>query len=316
MLKKISKNIFIFSLLISSTACGNIVQSIPAQQQDDLVNQESFFRKISDYPKVQPKFFNKKYPVNVIAHRGYSDAAPENTLSAARKAVQIGANMVEMDVGLTSDGEIVLMHDDDVKRTTNGEGLVENMSLAELKKLDAGSWFNPAFRGEQVPTLDEILEYAKGKISLNIEIKSYSVEKRSQFGIEKKIVDALEKYGMTEYVIISSFNEKALLRIKQINPRIPTALLIVSDGLFSSQVKKAAKVKADAINEYSKFLRNGEIKRSQSYGLQVNTYTVDEPAKIASLIEHGINGIITNRPDLVLRILQEKFPKADLSNKN
>lgn len=313
MFKKLVRKAFLVLTASVLTGCGAqeemfLSPVMPAELKQNEVSSSSFFSTPETYEKSHTKFFNQKYPVAIIAHRGYKDAAPENTLAAVKKAVQVGANMVELDVGLSKDGEVVVMHDDDLNRTTNGKGLVEEKTLQELKELDAGGWFNPVFKGEQIPTLAEVLEYAKGKISVNIEIKSYSVEKRSQVGIEKKVINLITQYGMEDYVMISSFSETAIKRVNLINPKVPTALLIVTDGIFSSQSRKAANVKADFVNELGTFINKGEIEKSHKNGLKVNAYTINDPNKMAKLIDNKIDGIITDRPDLALRVLEEKFP--------
>lgn len=311
------KNIFDMKKLILTllslglvSCASNILTTELVPLEENNVNSSSFFggnNNDYNFPKVYPKFYNQKYPVTVIAHRGYRDVAPENTMSAFRKAYQIGVNMVELDVSLTKDREVAIMHDDTIDRTTNGKGNIEDKTLAELKELDAGSWFSPVFKGEQVPTLGEVLEFAKDKICVNIEIKSYTVEKRSQTGIEAKVVELIKKYDMKEHVLVSSFSQEALRRIKVIDPSVPTALLIVSDGIFNSQTSMAKKVNSDAINELYNFTRGSEIEKSQKNNLKVNVWTINDPHAMSELIDKKVDGLITDRPDLALKVLADKF---------
>ena len=119
-------------------------------------------------------YWTGKFPVLVIAHRGFSGAAPENTLAAFKKAMEVDSDMMELDVRFSKDGQVVVMHDDTLDRTTNGRGKVSDYTLKELKQFDAGSWFAPQFAGEQIPTLVEVLEFAKGRIPVNFEIKDES----------------------------------------------------------------------------------------------------------------------------------------------
>jgi glycerophosphoryl diester phosphodiesterase len=310
MIKFLSNHFFVLTTLVFLAGCaGNDLAVNPVPESDAGLSSLSFFNSFDpNYPKVHPKFYNKKYPVVVMAHRGFRDVAPENTMAAFRKAYQLGANMLETDVHMTKDRQLVLIHDNTLDRTTNGKGPVENLTLEELKKLDAGSFFSPVFKGEPIPTLEEFLQFAKGKISVNIEIKKDAVENQSQDGVEKKVVEMVEKYQMEEYAIICSFSEIALSRVKQINPNISTGLLVVSDGLFTSQVSRVSKVKADAIHEFGKFVFKGEIKKSHNYDIQQNTWTINDPHRMSELIDNGVDGLITDRPDLALRVLEEKFP--------
>jgi glycerophosphoryl diester phosphodiesterase len=314
MRKSLLNFFLVFTAIVTVSGCGSstgTVQPLTDVNQD--YSSESFFNNTSaDYPKVHPKYYNKKYPVTVIAHRGYRDVAPENTLSAFRKAVQLGADMVELDVHLSKDGQVVVMHDDTLDRTTNGTGPVENKTLAELKLLDAGAFFSPVFKGEPIPTLEEVLQFAKDKISVNIEIKKEAVEKQSQAGIEKKVVDLMVNSGMQEYLMVSSFSAVAITRIKQINPSISTGYLMVSDGLFSSQVSRVAKVKADAVHEMGPFVSKNDVVKSHEHDIEENTWTINDPHKMSELINKGVDGLITDRPDLAIRVLEEKYPSSPL----
>lgn len=283
-----------------------------AQVDPDIVNDSVGKNVDLNYPKVHPKFYNKRYPVAVIAHRGYDDRAPENTMSSFRKAYEAGANMIEMDVHLSKDGEVVVMHDITLDRTTNGKGFVKDKTLNELKQLDAGLKFNKLFTGEKIPTLDEVLAFAKDKISVNIEIKSEAVTDNTPKpgeGIEEKIVNLVKKYNMEEYVLVSAFKGKSLKRIKQYNPKISTGLLMLTDNIFMPRTKYAGAIKADAIHEFSKFVSKNDVNKSFGYGLKENVWTVNDPNTMRKLIDKGVSGLITDRPELALRVLAERFPE-------
>ncbi|MFN8577245.1 MAG: glycerophosphodiester phosphodiesterase [Candidatus Sericytochromatia bacterium] len=290
---------------------GPIEPELKIAQVDPDVVADSLNKKADpNYPKVHPKFYNQKYPVAIMAHRGYDDRAPENTLTSFRKAYEIGANMIELDVHLTKDGEVVVMHDTTLDRTTTGNGEVKNKTLDELKQLDAGIKFNKVFQGEKIPTLDEVLAFAKDKISVNIEIKSEAVADNPKpgMGIEEKVVNLVKKYNMEEYVMVSAFKGKALKRVKSFSPKISTGLLMVSDGLFRSHIEYVSTVKADAIHEFSKFVSKSDIAKSKKYNIRENVWTVNDPNTMSKLIDRGVSGLITDRPDLAIRVLQEKFP--------
>ena len=161
----------------------------------------------------------------IIAHRGAFACYPENTLVSFEGAIALGAHMVELDVQLTSDGEVVVFHDEKINRCTNGRGRIADHSLAELKKLDAGSWFDKQFQGEQIPTLDEVLKACQNRIAVNIEIKTEAVTDYVQGGIEEKCLKTVDENKMSGHVVFSSFDSRALRHLKQIDHRTPTAVL-------------------------------------------------------------------------------------------
>lgn len=158
----------------------------------------------------------------VIAHRGASAYAPENTLAAFDLALQMGACQLELDVQLTADEHIVVIHDDTVNRTTNAVGLVISYTLAALKDLDAGSWFGTQFVGERILTLEEVLKRYKGRVHFHIEIKGQSPN------LSSRTADLIRKYGMQEQVTITSFQKERLEEMRNYAPEFPTAWLVVA----------------------------------------------------------------------------------------
>lgn len=246
-----------------------------------------------------------KHHVNVVAHRGFSGIAPENTLSAFQKAIEIGADMIEFDVTLSKDGEIIVIHDKTVNRTTNGKGKVSDLTLEELKKLDAGSWFNKNFKGESVPTLEEVLKLTKDKILLNIEIKKYSVKRfNKKGGIEEKIVQLLEKYEMCDQVLISSFNKLAIERIKYFNKNIQTAFLYRL-GINKRILKLGKKLEIYSFNQGKRFFSKKVLNELNSSNIKLNIYTINSKKEMKKLVNLGVSGIITNYPDRLLEVLKE-----------
>ncbi len=276
----------------------------------DIVNDTINRKPDPNYIKVHPKYYNQRYPIVVMAHRGFDDSAPENTMSSFRKALQAGANMIELDVHLSKDGQLVIMHDSTIDRTTTGKGAVKDRTLEELRQLDAGIKFSKVFAGEKIPTLDEVLTFAKGKISVNIEIKSDAVldNPKPGMGVEEKVVNLVKKYNMEEYVMVSAFKGKTLRRIKVLSPKISTGLLMISDGLFKSQVDYVSAVKADAVHEFSKFVSKRDMNLTLKYNIKQNAWTVNDPHRMGELIDRGVDGLITDRPDLALRVIAEKYP--------
>src|SRR5919109_869691 len=159
----------------------------------------------------------------VIGHRGAMGYCPENTRVSFERALALGADWIELDVHLTRDGVLAVMHDDRVDRTTNGHGFVKDLSSAELRRLDAGAWYAPEYAGERVPTLDEVLVWARGRGTVvDIEIKNVPMY---YAGIESAVVKALDKTGMAEQVIVISFDHRAVQRVKELDSRIVTGVL-------------------------------------------------------------------------------------------
>lgn len=159
----------------------------------------------------------------IVGHRGACECAPENTMASFREGLAQGADLIELDVQMSADGQLVVMHDQTLERTTNGRGLVIDTPLAEIQTLDAGSWFSPKFAGERVPTLEKVLSWIRGKAGLVIEIKNGPVFYE---GIEQKIVEALQRYNMLDQVAIISYDHPCLYRIKNICPRLTTGILV------------------------------------------------------------------------------------------
>lgn len=235
----------------------------------------------------------------IIAHRGASAYAPENTMIAFMKALEMNADGIELDVQMTKDKALVVCHDEKVDRTTNGKGFIKDFTLKEIKDLDAGSWFGEEFRGQRIPELNEVLELIKDRdILLNIELKNAPILYE---GIEKKTIDMILEYGMEDRVIISSFNHYSLVEIKKINPRIKTGALY-NAGLVEPWIY-AKRINADALHPlFYNLLIPDLIKGCFENGIMLNPFTVDDERYITALVNLKINGIITNYPDKAVKI--------------
>lgn len=226
----------------------------------------------------------------ILAHRGASGYTPENTISSFKKALELGFDGIELDVHLSKDGHLIVMHDEKVDRTTNGKGSILSYTLKELKELDAGSWFDTKFKGEKIPTLNEVLELIKGKdILLNVEIKAGY---RYYAAIEEKLLSLLEKYNYLDKSIISSFDHYSLVRLKELNSEVKTGLLYTA-ALYEPW-DYARKVKVNALHPYYITLTPEFIKSAFENNLQINTYTVNHEPTVKKLMEAGINGVISN----------------------
>jgi len=238
----------------------------------------------------------------VIAHRGFSGRAPENTLAAIREAIAIGADMAEIDVTLTADERVVVIHDETLDRTTNGAGKVADQSFDEIRSLDAGSWFAPQFAGEKVPTLDEILDTTNGRILLNVEIKSEAVDR----GISDKVATAIKERGMADQVIVSSFSPTALEQIHSVAPEIRTAVLYnpeLQRGEDPADIVHG--LGASVFNIRGSRLKAKMLRSCREHGIPVGVYTVDKPKKMKRWVKKEIAAIFTNHPDRLIEVLKE-----------
>lgn len=234
----------------------------------------------------------------VFAHRGFSSIAPENTLPAFQEAIQVGADGIELDVHMTQDGELVVIHDEIVDRTSNGTGWVKNLTLSHLKQLDLGSWFSPRFMGETLPTLSETFEQLMdSSLEINIELKNNIVQYP---GIEERLVKEIEDFGLSDRVIISSFNHYSLRHLHLYRPKMQLGALYEL-GLFEPWVY-AKHLGVQAIHPFYLAAPEMIIEGCHAHGIQVRPYTVDDPAVMARLLNANVDAIITNVPDQLLHL--------------
>lgn len=242
--------------------------------------------------------------IKIIAHRGASAYAPENTMAAFRKAIDMEAEGIELDVHLTKDGHVVVIHDEKEDRTSNGSGMISDMTLEEVKQLDFGSWFSDEFAGEKIPTLEEVLELLKGWSGLlNIELK---ILKAGMYeGLEQKVVDLVKSYDMLENTIISSFNHYSLATVKKIEPRMKIGLLY-SSGIYEPW-NYAATLNADAIHPHYFSIVPELVEICHAHNIQVNPYTIDDPEHILYMLKAKVDGIITNVPDVAKKLRDQNI---------
>jgi glycerophosphoryl diester phosphodiesterase len=218
-----------------------------------------------------------------------------------KTALEKGADGLETDIQMTKDGELVLIHDETLDRTTNGSGLVMMHTLAELKSLDAGGKFSPAFKSEKIPTLREFLEFVSGRdILVNIEIKSGVI---LYPGIEKKLIDMLHEFGLRDNIVISSFNHYSLVACKEIDAGLKTGILYMA-GLYRPW-DYAKTVGADALHPLFYSVRPETISGMRESGLFINPFTVDSPGDMKKMIALGVSGIITNHCDTLYQMKNE-----------
>ena len=239
-------------------------------------------------------------PIYILAHRGASGTTPENTGIAFKKALELGADGIELDVHLTRDRELVVIHDEKVDRTTDGLGYIKDLTLTEIKKLDAGSYFSPQFARERILTLEETLELIRDCKVINIEIKNNII---SYQDIEERTIIMIKKKNLEKKVICSSFNHYSIHRIKQIAPEIKTGLLYVST-LYQPWLYSRG-LSAEAIHPYYQSISPEVIRICHRNNIEVNVWTVDEFHMIKKMIQNKVDMIITNYPDRALKIARE-----------
>jgi glycerophosphoryl diester phosphodiesterase len=214
--------------------------------------------------------------------------------------MEIQADMVEIDVTLSSDEKIVVIHDETLDRTTNGSGRVSDFTIAELQQLDAGTWFAPRFAGERIPTLDAVLDEIEDRILLNVEIKSEAVDR----GIVVKIASAIRRRGMIDQVVVSSFSPMALEEMRAEAPDIRTA--IVFKAKFhqgQDAVEIVAGLGASAFHIKRQRLTTEMWRRCRENEIPVGVYTVNKPRRMRRLVKKGIGAIFTDHPDRLMEIL-------------
>lgn len=246
-----------------------------------------------------------------IAHRGASAYYPENTMSAFKAAVDMKADMIELDVLLSKDNIPVVFHDERLDEKTNGSGLVCDHTLSDLKKHDAGSWFDTKFKNERIPTLREVLEFSRNRILVNIEIKPEVVTGNEKSGIVELVLNLVEELGMEEGVIISSFDYRVLERLSKRETNIKSALLYERKQSYSREPSSLAKdYKIDAFNCSRQQLTDNWVLQLNNNKIPFFIYTVNDELTMKSLIQVGAKGIFTDKPDVLNKVVEEVIKKA------
>jgi glycerophosphoryl diester phosphodiesterase len=236
------------------------------------------------------------------AHRGASAYFPENTMLSFEKALEMGCTGIETDVQLTKDGVLVLIHDELVNRTTNGQGLVKNYTYTELNKLDAGSWMGEEFTGLKIPTAEELIYLVRDKnIIINFEIKNGIVIYED---IEQKLIELIYKHKIEHKVILSSFNHYTVAKCNKVSKEINTGVLYMA-GIYKPY-NYAKTVGANAIHPYFQAINAEVIRESKKHKTLVNVFTVDDEENMKNFLNMKVDGIITNYPDKLYKIMEEK----------
>jgi glycerophosphoryl diester phosphodiesterase len=227
----------------------------------------------------------------IIGHRGAPGHAPENTMASFRRAVELGATFIETDLRLSHDARFVAMHDATLDRTSNGRGLVRDFTLAQLRELDAGSWYGSEFAGERIPTLEEILDFAReADVVFYLEIKH-----EAGWGVHHGVAAALRAANEPARTVVISFDSSMLRNLRSLDAGVLMGLLF--ENPIANVVEKAQQVGARQICPRADLVTAQLLSEAQDAGLQVATWTVNEPSQMDALISMGVNGIMTDYPD-------------------
>jgi len=239
----------------------------------------------------------------VVGHRGAMGHCPENTLASFERGLELGADWIELDVHLSRDGALAVIHDETVDRTTNGHGAVRDRTLAELKALDAGSWFGPEYAGQRIPTLGEVLAWARQRNTIvDVEIKNGPVY---YAGIEATVVDTVRRHDMTEQVIVISFDHAAVQQVRALEPRIATGVLYTARPVDGG-LGMALQAQADAILPRWDYVTAADVAAAHAAGLSVAPWASSDPEVLRHLIAAGVDAIGTNHPDVLRGVLAEE----------
>ena len=225
-----------------------------------------------------------------IGHRGAKAYEPENTLRSFKKAIEIGVDAVELDVRKTKDNQLVVIHDADVKRTTNGRGLVNELTLEEIKGFSTE-------KGEKIPTLKEALDFLDKKVKIVVELK--------EADLENQVLSLVRESRLEENVIIISFMEEALRRVRELNKEVETGLIYVK---HKNPVKAAIDLKARYLLPLYRFTHIANVQKAHEKGLKVIVWTVNNSQEVAEYAKKGVDGIASDKPDILMQQTQRQKP--------
>lgn len=246
--------------------------------------------------------------INIIAHRGARQQAPQNTIPAFKRAIELKADGFENDVHLTKDGVIVICHNYDIDDTSTGTGLITEQTYEELLQYDFGCKFSPDFAGTKIPRLEEFLALCtKDHKVINIEIKP---PKDPNSTIAAQTIEMVKKFDLFDNLLISSFDPKVLVDAKKIDPNVKTGLLYEPgeekcEEVCEDFVAYCKKLNVDAVHPFIGFVSEDYIEEAHAAGLEVNPWTVNEEFQIEALVEWGCDGLITDVPDFAREVVEK-----------
>ena len=234
--------------------------------------------------------------VEIISHRGAAGKAPENTMAAIKQAIKDGTDWVEIDVQETKDGEVVVIHDSDFMKISNVPTKVWEGTLNELRLIDIGSWFDPKFSAQRLPTLEEVLLEAKGKVKVLIELKYYGHDEQ----LEQRVIDVVEKAGMSQSIALMSLKAEGVKKVRALRPEWTTGLLL------SKAIGDISKMEVDFLAINMGMMKPNFVKRAHKAGKKVYIWTANDPVSMTSMISLGVDGIITDEPAMVHNVLTQR----------
>lgn len=234
--------------------------------------------------------------VQIMAHRGSSQVAPENTMAAFRQAIEEGADWIELDVQETADGKVVVLHDSDFMKLAHKKLKIWDATMDDLKDIDIGSWFSAEYKTERVPTLAEVLDECKGKIRVNIELKYYGHEKQ----LEQRVVDLVESRDMSEEVVAMSLKMDGVRKLKSLRPAWKVGLLM------SVAAGNLRKFDADFLAVNAKFASRAFVRTAHNNGKEVYVWTVNDALTMSTMISRGVDGLLTDKPALARAVLEQR----------
>jgi glycerophosphoryl diester phosphodiesterase len=237
----------------------------------------------------------------VVGHRGALGYAPENTMPSFEKGIACGADVLELDIHVSLDGKLVIMHDSDVNRTTDGTGPIEEMTLAQIKKLDAGKKFGIQYAGTRVPTLYELVDWARDKIPLAIEIKG---DPFPTPGVEEKLIQLLREYNLILETIVISFHHECMRRIKTIEPALATGLLLMGELVNPIQVLKSSN--ADSLRPGWQYWSKDKVDLIHKEGYIASTWNADIQPVMDRLAPMHLASIGSNYPDKLREFIDKE----------
>lgn len=240
---------------------------------------------------------NKK--VNVVAHRGFSSRYPENTEVAFRQAMALGVETIEFDVRLTREGGLAVIHDGRVDRTTDGSGRVADLTLAEIKALDAGAWLDEAYRGERVPTLAETLETIGNRVRLNVHLKPSDGDRQE---LVSRAVAELERHGSAWHGFVAS-DEESLAVARRMQPRLEICNLSVQPA--ETYVTRSLAMGCRILQPRNAQVDTQLVREAHRHGMEVNPFYANDEEEMRRLMACGVDGILTDCPDVLLALRDE-----------
>lgn len=261
-------------------------------------NRRSYMHRLKEQNRFQQPL--------IIAHRGYRAKYPENTLCAFKAALDAGATMIELDVSLSYDRKIVVIHDATLQRTTNGYGPVRGFTLKELKQLDAGSWFHSDFAGERLPELSEVLELIDGRALINIEIKSKAYEPNHPLdAIERQVMELVRQKKARDYVLISSFNIFILKQLVTLKDAPPLAWISKRPADHHT-VDMCMRVNAFSWHPEHLMLTRHQVEIMHAAGIRVFPFNMETKADFKRMLSMGVDGVIMNDPAEALKWISSR----------